>query len=128
MSLSDPSEDLDRIRSAREGSTENSSNGPEIYRCPIPNCSRIIVGDRVGLFSHVAQSDDEAHSGLELNDEFEVVERGSDSSESDSSKKDDGDTIDSPESPDEPLNVSWGPADSTDSSERLHNRASDCPW
>jgi hypothetical protein len=126
MSL-DPSDDLDRIRSAREGSTENSSSSA-ILKCPIEGCSRIIANGRDYLMHHVRQSSDEAHSGLELNDELEVVERGSDSSESDSSKKDDGDTIDSPKSPEEPLNVSWGPGDSTDSSKTLHNRATDCTW
>lgn len=127
MSLSDPSDDLDRIRSAREGD-DDSSNGPEIYRCPVEGCSRIVVGDRVSLFSHVAQSSDDDHSGLELNDELEIVEKGESDSSSDSSKEDDDPTVDEPESPDEPERVIWGPGDERASSEPLMNSAADTNW
>ncbi|WP_394739611.1 hypothetical protein [Natronococcus roseus] len=126
MSLIDPSEDLNRIREAREGDDDSSS--PTIYRCPIDECGRVVVNDRVGLFSHVAQSSDDAHSGLELNDDLEVVERDESDSSSDSSEKDDGDTIDSPESPESPERAVWGPSSEGASSEPLMNSAADCNW
>jgi hypothetical protein len=76
MNASDPAEDIERIRRTREGKSESSDESEvEIYVCPIEDCSRTVIGDRTHLMNHVRQAGDDAHDGLELNTDLEIVEQ-----------------------------------------------------
>jgi hypothetical protein len=67
-------EDLERIRQAREGD-DDSSDGPEIFTCPVEGCTRTVVGNLTALQSHVCQSNDDAHKGLRLDESLNLVKR-----------------------------------------------------
>lgn len=76
MNAGDPTEDIERIRRAREGGSEpNEESEVEIYVCPIEDCSRTAIGNRTYLMNHVRQAGDDAHNGLELNTDLEIVEQ-----------------------------------------------------
>ena len=127
MSLTDPSDDLDRIRSVREGSSENSSS-PAILECPIDDCGRIIANGRDYLMHHVRQSSDEDHEGLRLNDELEIVQIDSGSSERDSPDEDDPIPSIEPESTEGAVRADFGPVETNNPSEPDINPASEVTW
>ena len=64
-------QDLDRIRQLKEDQPE-STDGPEVYRCPIDGCNRTVIDNPSGLRSHVRQSGDAAHEGKILTENLEV--------------------------------------------------------
>lgn len=74
MSDSDSRDKLERIRQARDGD-DRSTDGPEVYQCPIDECSRTVIGNAGDLRNHVSQSRDDLHCGLKLSESLELVER-----------------------------------------------------
>lgn len=74
MSSTESRDKLERIRQAREGDNA-SSDGPEIFTCPVEGCTRTVVGNPTALRSHVHQSNDADHRGLKLDSSLELVER-----------------------------------------------------
>ena len=133
MSLTDPSEDLDRIQSVREGSSENSSS-PAILECPIDDCGRIIANGRDYLMHHVRQSSDDLHEGLELDESLQVVQTdqiGSDPSERGSPNEYDPTPsieLESAEGPMRTCQSQWGPGNQSSPSSPKINPASQCDW
>ncbi|WP_158055324.1 bifunctional DNA primase/polymerase [Halorussus halophilus] len=72
MSKSESHNKLKQIRQARDGD-ESSTEGPEVYTCPIDGCSRTVVGEPGHLMNHVNQASDDAHRHRTLNEDLEVV-------------------------------------------------------
>lgn len=71
MSKTDPSDDIDRTRRARDDRTE-PDEAPELYRCPIDGCSRTIIGNPGDLRNHVRQSEVPSHQHRTLTDDLEI--------------------------------------------------------
>ena len=69
----DAQNDLAKIRRARDGSTEEPEDAPEIFTCPIEGCSRTMIDDAGALRNHVTQESDEAHRHRTLDENLEVV-------------------------------------------------------
>lgn len=69
----DTQDDLAKIRRARDESTEEPEDAPDILTCPIEGCSRTIIDDPGALRNHVTQESDEAHRHRTLDDDLEVV-------------------------------------------------------
>lgn len=87
----DAQDDLAKFRRARDGSTEESKDSPEIFTCPIEGCSRTIIDDSGALRNHVTQETDDTHAGIELDDDLNPVEIGDRSNEDHDSIYDPGD-------------------------------------
>lgn len=64
-------QDLERIRKAREGSDE-STDSPDTFTCPIEGCSRTVIGSPDALRSHVRQSGEESHRHRRLDDALKI--------------------------------------------------------
>lgn len=75
MSTRDAKRDLARIRRAREQTAEsnNVSDEPNVYRCPIDGCSRTIIADPTDLRSHVRNAGDDDHRFRTLSEDLEIV-------------------------------------------------------
>ena len=71
MSQTDPAEDLERIRRARD-SEDTISDSPEVYTCPIEGCSRTVIDDPSSLRSHVRQAGNDAHRFRTLNEDLDI--------------------------------------------------------
>jgi len=74
MTSTDSHDKLDRIREAKSGENSNSED-PTILTCPVKGCDRVAIDDLAILRHHVRQEVDDAHRGLKLTSEFELVER-----------------------------------------------------
>lgn len=75
MSTTEVQRDLKRIRRLREGTNSDSITPEvEIFTCPVEGCFRTVVGNPGDLKNHVSQVGDDAHEGLRLNDDLELVE------------------------------------------------------
>lgn len=64
-------QDLERIRKAREGSDETTES-PETFTCPIEGCSRTVIGSPDALRSHVRQSGEGSHRHRTLDADLEI--------------------------------------------------------
>ncbi|MDS0280927.1 hypothetical protein [Haloarcula onubensis] len=71
MDAPEAKQDLERIRKAREGSDE-TTDSPETFTCPIEGCSRTVIGSPDALRSHVRQSGKESHRHRSLNDALKI--------------------------------------------------------
>jgi len=68
---SESSKKLEQIRKARQGN-DRSDYEPDVYRCPIDGCDRVVIDDPGSLRHHVRQSSDRAHQHRRLNEDLEV--------------------------------------------------------
>lgn len=71
MDTSEAKQDLERIREAREGS-EEMTDAPETFTCPIEGCTRMVIGSPDALRSHVRQSGEESHRHRALNSALKI--------------------------------------------------------
>lgn len=71
MSQTDPAEDLERIRRARDQG-EDTNDSPDVFTCPIEGCSRTVIDDPSSLRSHVRQAGDDAHRFRTLNEDLNI--------------------------------------------------------
>lgn len=71
MSSTESRDKLERIRQAREGD-DASTDGPEVFTCPVEGCTRTVIGNLTALRSHVQQSNDDGHQYRVLNDDLEI--------------------------------------------------------
>lgn len=74
MSETNPADDINRIRRAREQKTDSNDGGdnPEVFVCPVKGCSRAIIDDPSSLRSHVRQAVDDAHRHRTLTEDLEI--------------------------------------------------------
>ena len=72
MSKTESNDKLEQIRQARDGN-DSSTDGPEVYTCPVEGCSRTVLGNRGHLRNHVSQASDDAHRHRTLTEDLEVV-------------------------------------------------------
>ncbi|MFC4438267.1 MULTISPECIES: hypothetical protein [Natrialbaceae] len=116
-------EDLERIRQAKNGEAD-TNDGPEIYTCPVSNCSRVIIDDPSNLRHHVRQLSDDDHAGLELTEDLDIVEcseTAESRDETESSNEENDSLATEQESSEQPLSeqaylATWGPGTTTDPS------------
>lgn len=71
MNSSEAKRDIERVRQVRAENTEPTEE-PELHRCPIEGCTRIVIDNPSGLRSHVRQAGDGAHEGRILTENLEV--------------------------------------------------------
>lgn len=68
---SESSKKLKQIRKARQGN-DRSDYEPDVYRCPIDGCDRVVIDDPGSLRHHVRQSSDKTHQHRRLNEDLEI--------------------------------------------------------
>ena len=73
MNRTDPHETLRQARDLQED--EDTTEGPEIYTCPVGGCGRVVIDNPSNLRNHVRQEVDDAHRGFRLDPSLELVER-----------------------------------------------------
>ena len=73
----DAQDDLAKIRQGRDDSDDSGRRKPAVFACPIEGCPRIVIDNPGDLRNHVTQESDEAHAGIELDDDLNPVERSS---------------------------------------------------
>ncbi|USZ69406.1 hypothetical protein NGM10_06635 [Halorussus salilacus] len=71
MSKTESRDKLKQIRKVRDGD-DGSTDGPEVYTCPIDGCSRTVVGEPGHLRNHVSQASDDAHRHRTLTEDLEI--------------------------------------------------------
>lgn len=118
--------DLERVREARDGDGSSQGAEVELYTCPIDGCSRTVVGELANLRHHVRQTTDEAHDGLALNGDLEVVELNDESEETESDS--DSDSLVTPDIDEEAYHSQWGPGNHTESNKPTVNSAARVTW
>ena len=71
MNRTDSHSKLERIRRAQDN-RDDPTDDPEIYRCPIENCERVVIGNPGDLRNHVRKPSDDAHRYRTLNEDLEI--------------------------------------------------------
>lgn len=74
MSKTDTHDKLEQIRRAKS-EEEETIDETDVYHCPIEGCDRVVIDNPGDLRNHVGQASDDAHRGLKLDENLELVER-----------------------------------------------------
>jgi hypothetical protein len=69
--VSESNNEIEQIRKARQ-SNDRSDYEPDVYRCPIDGCERVVIDDPGSLRHHVRQSSDRTHQHRRLNEDLEI--------------------------------------------------------